>query len=209
MAGHSNPLEGLLIMTTLTRTLLCTLAAATVLLAACSTSKKKDDIVDCAFPGESNAPAPLWLCTRQFDGFAVTGIGSFDKSAAGPNFMTQQAAAQARADIAQQFKVVMKTSVKNVVGQAGTGDNATIDAFAENVVNQVSVNTLEGARIVRSATSPKGTIWVIVGVDKAIAEAAAKNVVHSSMNNQAAQWQRFQGKKSLAELETEIAKLPQ
>jgi alanine racemase len=99
--------------------------------------------------------------------------------------------------------------VKNVVGQAGTGDNATIDAFAENVVNQVSVNTLEGARIVRSATSPKGTIWVIVGVDKAIAEAAAKNVVHSSMNNQAAQWQRFQGKKSLSELETEIAKLPQ
>jgi hypothetical protein len=176
---------------------------------ACSTSKKKDEIVDCAFPLEGNAPAPLWVCTRQFEGFPVAGIGSFDKSAAGANFMTQQAAALARADIAQQFKAQLKASVANVVAQAGTGDKAAVDAFAENVVKQTTNETLKGARIVRTATSPKGTLWVIVGLDSAAAEAASKSVVESSLKNDAAQWQRFQGKKSLAELEADIAKLPQ
>lgn len=178
----------------------------------CSMMSKKPEsapITECSFPLENNAPAPLWVCSRQFDGYAVTGLGSFDKSPAGANFMTQQAAAQARADIAQQFKVLMKSKVENVVGQAGVADSATVDAFAENVVKQISSQTLSGAKIVRTATSPKGTLWVIVGVDKAVAEAAAKNVVESSMKNQAAQWQRFQAKKSLADMEAEIVKMEQ
>lgn len=190
------------------RTALLLSVTALAALTACSTGKKKYEVTECTFPGEGKAEAPLWICAREFDGYKVTGIGSFDKSPAGANFAIQQAAALARVDIATQFRAQIKASVSNVVAQAGTGDKAAVDAFAENVSKQVTNESLAGAKIVRTATSPKGTTWVIVGLDKVAAEAAAKATVQSSLNNQAAQWQRYQGKKSLAELEADIARLP-
>jgi hypothetical protein len=73
----------------------------------------------------------------------------------------------------------------------------------------ITSESLVGSRLFKSKTSPSGGMYVIVGLDSANVQKAAKDSLKTSMNNDAALWQQFKAKKSQDELAAEIANLKQ
>ena len=74
-------------------------------LAACAGAPAKKEVVaECTFPNSDKA-APLWVCDAPVEGMSVGATGAASKSAAGVDFMKQQAATAARVKLAQQIKV--------------------------------------------------------------------------------------------------------
>ncbi len=64
-----------------------------------------------------------------------------------------------------------------------------------------------GSRVFRQTTGPDGTMYVLVGVDEGTAKRVVQQAVQTSMNNDRAQWQQFQGAKLQADLAAEVYKL--
>lgn len=187
-------------------------ALSAVALAGCFGGKEAakpgpEKVVECAFPDVPGAAAPLWVCDAPVEGVAVSAVGSHNKSAAGIQFMKDQAAASARVTLAQQMKVKVNNMIKQYVETTGAGDSETVDKVNTSVSKLITSETISGSRIFRSATSPAGTMYVLVGLDPSTTKEAAEKVLKTSMNNDRALWQQFKAKKGQDELAEEIAKM--
>ncbi len=187
-------------------------AAAVLAMAGCGSNKPRpEDVAECTFP-LTKEKAPSWVCphTRgEIAGIKDVGFGSFGKSAAGYQFMLDQASAAARKDLASQVQARVLAGVKNAIqttGVAGT-PTETVDALASSVVNQLTEAKLVGSKVVRSATDEKGTLWVLVGMDIQGSKNAVQEAVRTSMANQSAQWQRVVGNRLQSDLQAEILKM--
>ena len=97
----------------------------------------------CLFP-KSRKRAPEWVCKAQDDSENVTAVGSFHKSGAGIEFMEQMASADARVNLAKKLR--------------GTGSQTLTD------------EQLQGSRVLKKIYGPKGTLYVLIGFDKAAAQ---------------------------------------
>ncbi len=175
-------------------------------LAACTTSPKLEVVADCVFPN-SDKSAPLWVCDAPVEGVAVAATGSFPKSAAGTDFMKQQAATSARVRLAQQMKVHVANSIKQYVETTGVGDKETVDKVSTATTKQITDQTLVGSKIFRSAQGPDGAMYVLIGIDAAGAQQLTETAIKTSMNNEKALWQKFQAGKAQDELAADIAKM--
>ena len=173
---------------------------------ACSSAPKKDVIAECVFPNSEKA-APLWVCDAPVDGVAVGATGSSPKSAAGIDFMKQQAATSARVRLAQQMKVHVANSIKQYAETTGVGDTETVDKVNTATTKQITDQTLVGTKIYRSAQGPDGAMYVLVGIDEAATQKLTEVALRSSMNNEKALWQKFQAGKAQDELAADIAKM--
>ncbi len=174
-------------------------------LAGCA-SAPKQEVADCTFPGTNDA-APGWICDEPVEGLTVSAVGSATKSAAGPGFMKQMAAADARVQLAQNMKVQVRNMIKQFVETTGAADAETVDRVNTSVSKLITDETLTGTRIYKSRTAPDGTLFVLVGLDANAVQAVAEHAIKTSMNNERALWQKFQAKKAQDELAEEISKM--
>ena len=184
---------------------LLTSAAMMSLLVACGGTKKADVVPDCVFPDATDARAPGWVCDEPVAGVSVSAVGAAQKSGAGHGFMKQMAATDARVQLAQNMKVHVANMVKQYVESTGAGDAETIDKVNTSVTKQITDQTLVGTRIFKSRVSPKGTLYVLLGMDPNATKAATENALKTSMGNEKALWQQFKASKSQDELAAAIA----
>lgn len=161
----------------------------------------------CRFPGTDEF-APGWVCDEPVEGWAVSAPGSAEKTAAGYDFQKQMAMTSARVQLAQQVKVQVANMIKQFaeVTGAAAGDNETVDQVRSATTKQITNESLEGSKVVKTIQGPDGKLWVLMAVDENAVAAIAKKSVKTSMNNEQALWQKFQAKMSHDEMAEEIAK---
>ena len=159
---------------------------------------------DCLWPGTSQA-APGWTCDEPVEGVAVSATGIHEKSAAGLQFQKDQAAASARVALAQQYKVHVANLVKQYLETTGVGSSETVDKVNTSVSKLITNQTLEGSRLFKSAVSPSGAMYVLVGMDEKVAASQTQQVLKTSMNNDPAVWQQLKAKQGQDELAAAIA----
>jgi len=181
----------------------------TLALASCASSPQKIAVPDCTFPDAPSIAAPGWVCDEPVDGLAVSAVGSADKSAAGIDFMKQQASASARVQLAQMMKVQVQNMVKQFAETTGTGDSETVDRVNSSVTKQLTSESLVGTRIYKTRRSPNGNLYVLVGLDDNAASLIHETALKTSMNNEKALWQKFQSKKGFDEMAKDIAAMKQ
>ncbi len=180
-----------------------------VLLTACGGDKVKTAVPDCVFPDAPGTPAPGWICDEPVEGIEVAAVGSASKSAAGNSFMKNMAATDARVQLAQRMKVHVQNMVKQYAETTGAADTETVDKVNTSVTKQITDQTLVGTKIFKTRTSPKGTLYVLVGMDGGATAQAAEKALRTSMNNDQALWQQFKAQKGQDELASSIAKMKQ
>ncbi len=177
---------------------------ATTLLAGCAT---KPPAPECVFPDAPQSAAPNWVCDAPVEGVAVSATGSYEPSKAGASFMKDQATAAARVRLAQQMTVHVTNMIRQYAQTTGAASSETVDRVNESVSKLITVESISGSKVFRSATSPKGMIYVLVGLDPKLAEQQTATALHSSMNNDRALWQQFQASRAQGDLAAEISKL--
>lgn len=164
--------------------------------------------LDCEWPDAPGNAAPGWICDEPVEGLEISATGTARQSAAGINFMKNQAAAAARVQIAQMLSTHVQNLTRNYMEVTGaTADTETVDAVATSVSNLVTDQMVSGASIYRTRTSPNGMMYVLVGMDPATVEAASRTVLQSSMNNDEALWQQFRAEQGYEQLAAEIARM--
>ena len=186
------------------------LGLASALLIGCGGEVKPDEPVvvhDCVFPDAPEVPAPGWVCDEPVAGVEVSAVGSAQKSGAGTSFMKQMAATDARVQLAQNVKTHIPNMVKPLAETTGAADAETVDMVNTSVSKQITDQDIVGSRIYKTRTSPTGTLYVLVGIDPANAEAITKAALQTSMKNDRAQWQQFRSQKNQEELAEEISKM--
>jgi hypothetical protein len=182
------------------------IAAAVGLMAGCAGTGSKE-MVDCTFPDAPDTAAPGWVCDEPVEGVEVSAVGSATKSGAGHSFMKQMAATDARVQLAQQMRVHVKNMIKQYVETTGAADSETVDKVNTSVTKQITKETLIGSRVYKTKTSPTGTLYVLVGLDKSNAIQVTQDALKTSMNNDQALWQQFKASKAQDELAAEIANM--
>ena len=178
-------------------------------LASCGggSPKPQADLAECVFPDSPDSPAPLWVCDAPIEGVDLSAVGYAQKTKAGNSFQKQMATADARVQLAQIFKTRVQNMIKQYAETTGAADTETVNKVNTSVSKLITNETLVGSRIFRTRTSPKGGLYVLVGLDTANVQQAAEESLKTSMNNDQALWQEFKAKKAQDELAAEIAKM--
>lgn len=173
---------------------------------ACSSSPAKPEkVADCVFPNTREA-APGWVCDEPVEGMPVAAVGSATKSDAGHEFMKQMAVTAARVQLAQNMRVQVQNMVKQYVETTSAASKETVDRVNTSVTKQITDQSLQGTKIVKSITAPDGTLYLLVGLDMASAQQLTEAAIKTSMSNDQAAWQEFRAQKSQSELAEDIAK---
>ena len=174
-------------------------------MAGCNKNQPVPQIQQCTIEG---AKAPSWVCDggSMMEG-GLFGVGSSEKNPLGISFQRTEAAAAARDALARQLKIKVKNMFKQFQATTGIGDAQTADKATQNVSKQVAEATLSGSKIMKTWVSPKGTMFVLVGMPdpKAVAE-QVKNIAKTSFKNDKALWQEFKAKKAEQELDAAVEK---
>lgn len=97
----------------------------------------------------------------------MAAVGSATKSKTGISFMEQMALADARARLVQSLS-------DPKVG--GNQDAASTPASESTVITKIASETLEGTKIIKRTFGPKGTLYVLIGIDEAGAQKLRETV---------------------------------
>lgn len=162
-------------------------------------------VQECVFPDAPDVAAPGWVCDEPVKGIEVSAVGSAEKSGAGHDFMKQMAATSARVQLAQRMQVQVRNMIKQYAETTGAADSETVDKVNTSVTKQITNENLIGTKILKTRTSPKGTLYVLIGMDEKNVMASAQKALRTSMNNEQALWQQFKAKKGQDELAAEIS----
>ena len=186
---------------------LFSLAAVTLMgMTGCGSAPAKvEKAVECVYPN-SKELAPTWVCDMPVDGVTVSAVGVSAKSQAGIAFMKQMAMADARVQLAQSVRTQVANMIKQYAETTGAADQQTVDQVNSSVTKQITNESLVGTKLLRSATGPDGTLYVLVGLDEASAQKITEAAIKTSMNNDKAAWQQFRAQKGQDELAADIAK---
>jgi len=179
--------------------------AVAMILTACGGGDVKPPEPECVFPDVPSSSAPGWVCDEPVDGIEVSAVGVAEKSQAGHSFMKNMAATDARVQLAQSMKVHVQNMVKQYAEVTGAADAETVDRVNTSVTKQITDETLVGTKVYKTRTSPNGTLYVLLGMDAAIAAQTTENALKTSMKNDKALWQQFKAQKAQDELAAAIA----
>ncbi len=168
---------------------------------------KLADQPDCVFPDAPNQAAPDWVCDVPVEGIELSAVGYSQKSSVGNSFMKQMATTDARVQLAAIFKTRIQNMIKQYAEVTGAADSETVDRVNTSVTKAITSETLIGSRIYKTRTSPKGGIYVLIGLDSAHVQQVAEDSIKTSMNNEKALWQQFKAQKAQDELAAEISKI--
>jgi len=182
-----------------------TLAFGLLGLTGCMNKEPQPNVNQCSIDGVN---APTWVC----DGGAMMegglfAVGSAEPSPLGMSFQITEATAAARDALARQIKIKVKNMFKQFQATTGIGDDQTAEKATQNVSKQVAQATLAGSKRMKTWRSPKGTLYVLVGMpDPKAVQQEVKKAVKTTLHNDQALWQEFKAKKADAELEAAVDK---
>ncbi|WP_038219993.1 LPP20 family lipoprotein [Vibrio sp. N418] len=191
-------------------------ASLTLLLSACSniqTVEQSQDFAACTFPDSPSENAPGWVCDITPTDLAISATGYAKKSAAGMGIMKKVAlanaqvilAAQLKAQVSNKFSQLMDSSVTSGVEDAALESvYEKIEDITENVVSQ----SLSGARIQMSMVSPKGGLYLLIGMDQATYNANISKAV-DELNNDSKLWDTFNSEQAAKELQQALESMKQ
>jgi len=182
-----------------------TFIASAALLTACGNPKK--EFSNCVFPDATDTAAPGWICDQPVEGISISAIGSTTKSGAGYDYMKSMAATSARVQLAQNMQVQVRNMIKQYTETTGQTDSETVDKVMTSVTKQITNQTLVGTKIIKTRTSPTGSLYVLIGMNEDSVQKASEKALRTSMRNDAALWQQFKAKQSEDELAAEISNL--
>jgi len=180
-----------------------TALSALLLLSGCS-SKKPEPTFKCQIDGTQ---APDWVCNgaaNMKDG--IYGVGSAPKSPLGFSFQREEAMAVARDEIARKLNLKVKNLFKRYYSSTGAPNDQTAERVVTSVSKQLTKQTLKGSKLVKTWISPKGTMFVLMGMNNEDIKKSLKDAVRSTYKNDEALWQEFKAKKAQEELEYQIDK---
>lgn len=136
-----------------------------------STKTKAQKVKKCHFP-KSRKIAPEWVCDQSKENLALSAVGYSPKSRAGLEFMKDMATADARSKIASKAHADIRKKIAEQEQSAGSSpsklDNAKIEKLTQT--------TLEGSKIIKSTTAPRGSLYVLVGLDEEHAQKLYESV---------------------------------
>src|SRR5450631_1993942 len=144
-----------------------------------ATNAKVKEAKKCLFP-KSMKRAPTWVCNAHSDGSMVTAVGMSAKSGAGIPFMEQMAAADARAHLAKDLRGAAQNKIK---GSKNSANKDTVYRDSTLII-QITNDSLQGTKIMKSTYSPDGTLYVLVGLDKTSAKKLIKSLTAGYLEQQ-------------------------
>ncbi len=178
---------------------------ATMIFTGCGSSNKSvtPKAPQCQMDGAS---APIWVCNggENMKG-GIFAVASAQKSPLGISFQRQEAMAAARDEISRQINIKVKNMFKSYMSSTGTGNAQTAERVATSVSKQLSYQTLRNSKLLNTWISPKGTMFVLVGIKGSIKN-AVKQAAKTTLHNDEALWQEFKAKKAQEQLDSEIDK---
>jgi hypothetical protein len=160
-----------------------------LIVAGCASDKEKGvklTIEDCYYP-YSKVEAPGWVCDQPVEGIEVSAVGSARKTAAGLDFMKDQAATSARVQLAKTLKVRVSSLVKQYAEVSG-GATESVDAASSSLNKVITDQNLSGSKLYRTAIGPDGTLYALVGLDAKAAKAYTEEVLRTSMKQEKSAW---------------------
>lgn len=183
------------------------LAACALVLAGCA-SKPRDEAQACVYPENPTQAAPSWVCPpHPLAGQAVTGFGTYPKSAAGYQFSLDQAAAKARAELATQFKTRAQSVIQRAVATTGMpGTDERVQQAAASLTRQITDQTLSGAKLVRSSVDAKGHVYALVGIEPESAKRQMEAALESAMKADRATWERVSAGRTEQAVKEQVAR---
>lgn len=121
-----------------------------LLLAGCISRGLDTEMTSCTYPDSVRTPAPSFICTQAIDGFPVTRL----VSVAASQDPTSDRIEQGRLEVQQQLTHAwMEEWFADLEGADAKAAESMIDEWLE-----------EELRVIRTRTSPAGTLWLLAGV---------------------------------------------
>jgi len=165
----------------------------------------KPNLEQCMMDG---AQAPQWVCD---EGATMEGglfaVGSAEKNPIGRSFQRIEAVSAARDALSRQISIKVKNMFKQFQATTGIGDAQTADKATQNVSKQISAQTLAGTKVFKTWVSPRGTMYVLVGMpDPQAVQTEVKKAVKTSLHNDKALWQKFLAQKADKDLDAAVDK---
>lgn len=182
-------------------------AIAVIALAACSGSRRQEAVADCVFPENPTQKAPAWVCPpHAVQGSRDTGLGVHPKSGAGYQFSFDQASVKARLSLAAQLRTRVSGLIRAHADSVGAGAGEVVDQVAKSTSEQITEETLVGAKVVRSTVDAKGNVYALVGMDLESSRRLAQEAVQRSMQKEPAAWRPLQRDRNAAQVQLDILK---
>lgn len=191
-------------------------ASLALLLSACSnnqTIEQSQNFVSCSFPDSPSDDAPGWVCDITPTDLAISATGYAKKSAAGMGMMKKVALANAQVILATQLKTQVGNKFTQLIDSSvtsGVDDEAleSVIATFEDVTENVVSQTLNGARIQMSMVSPKGGVYLLLGMDQATYNANITTAV-DALNNDSKLWDTFNNEQAAKDLQQALESMKQ
>ena len=159
---------------------------------SCSNNSLSQKIEECYYPDSPTEVAPLWVCGAKLDDIDVSAVGSFEVNKVSVSFAHQQAIANARVVLAQQIVSDVSSKVSHYAESRKNEDNVVVEVKNVNkLLSEVISNaTILGSRMYKESTSPKGVLYVIVGIDQKLYKNFIVDVMKSSYEKQKTTWSK-------------------
>jgi len=156
----------------------------------------------CVFPDAPKEEAPGWICEQPVQDVMIQAVGFSPKKSAGPGFMKDIAAQEARNRLAQNFAQQIASEYKRYTADKTTnGESVSIDSIEQTMLSELAMNVVY-SRIYRSQTSPSGGMYVLVGLNKAGYEENVQRLFNNPIDPQNPElFQQFLIDNSKAKLE--------
>lgn len=137
-------------------------------LSGCAAHKGQTQISydPCNFPDAPEKEAPGWVCEQPVEDVWIQAVGYSPKKAAGPGFMKDIAAQEARNRLAQNFaQQIASEYARYTTDKTSNGENVNTDSIQQTMLSELAMNVVY-SRIYRSQTSPSGGMYVLVGLNE-------------------------------------------
>ena len=131
--------------------------ALVLLLFSCSSRGLNTELTSCVYPDSNRTAAPSFICDQQLDGYPITALRSLPEN--------DQSASEASATLLNEQ--IAEWSAQ------WSGDWFTDALQRQQAVLFLHDYLHEHARVIRSRTSPKNTLWLLIGVDTSLDEVRA------------------------------------
>lgn len=138
--------------------------------------------INCTFPDTPDTTAPSWLCgepltpTGHSDHPFITAIGS--SPPLGNHTSMKRTAAE---DAVDNLKLKIFRHMKDIVYGYYKKNNLTINELKidDTIESYLRSNKIQGKRIYRTRTSPNGSLYIILGVQKSSLEFYTRRLIMS------------------------------
>lgn len=161
-------------------------------------------VVSCASsPRVNTREIPKWFLTPPSSKTEFYGTGSARETSL--ELSRSLAIADARAEVAQEVSVVVKTGITHYLQQGGSGTSQQAVNFGEEVSREVSKVSLTGCKVEKISVGKDGRVFALVSYPESSMNASAQQAF---TRNNAAAFAQFQSDQALKALDNELANNP-